>query len=161
MAERLKGVGDHPRSRGEYPFNARGEYYNQGSPPLTRGIHYTRFPARKFHGITPAHAGNTKSYNMIVRTEWDHPRSRGEYLLIQMFHLNKSGSPPLTRGIQNLLIAEKYFFGITPAHAGNTITQIRNIVVERDHPRSRGEYAILNILDDHDQGSPPLTRGIL
>ena len=49
----------------------------------------------------------------------------------------------------------------TPAHAGNTKCGIAFTGFHQVHPRSRGEYLLENPLCSFDQGSPPLTRGIL
>jgi len=61
---------------------------------------------------------------MVIRWDttivWDHPRLRGEYMAIRA---------------QILLIA-----GITPACAGNILTQNDLKGIIEDHPRLRGEY---------------------
>ena len=49
---------------------------------------------------------------------------------------------------------------IIPALAGNTRTGVRPIRRHPDHPRSRGEYAFLEIPDKGHFGSSPLSRGI-
>ena len=49
----------HPRSRGEYLPLIRWRAREIGSPPLTRGIHFSGSPGSKRHRFTPAHAGNT------------------------------------------------------------------------------------------------------
>ena len=49
----------------------------------------------------------------------------------------------------------------TPAYAGNTSDPSSTIPVFRDHPRLRGEYAILISRLTARVGSPPLARGIL
>ena len=48
----------------------------------------------------------------------------------------------------------------TPAYAGNTSDPSSTIPVFRDHPRLRGEYAILISRLTARVGSPPLARGI-
>ena len=111
---------DHPRSRGEYGFASYVDASFSGSPPLTRGILLNYDSETKAKGITPAHAGNTKSNHMVMRTHWDHPRSRGEYSIASLTELFLLGSPPLTRGILRFLLCLLVLTGITPAHAGNT-----------------------------------------
>ena len=49
----------HPRSRGEYYLEEGKSNQGLGSPPLTRGIHFSGSPGSKRHRFTPAHAGNT------------------------------------------------------------------------------------------------------
>ena len=91
----------------------------------------------------------------------DHPRLRGEYLLLLRLPLGCGGSPPLTRGIHSVDDGQQQPHGITPAYAGNTIVPGCFAVFRWDHPRLRGEYQVEP--DDRRtiQGSPPLTRGIL
>ena len=70
---------DHPRSRGEYTSNPAGSLRANGSSPLSRGIR--RLPGRNpsRSRIIPALAGNTSCRSSSVCSQWDHPRSRGEY----------------------------------------------------------------------------------
>ena len=74
--------GDHPRTRGEYRWPMRGLARHAGSPPHSRGILHTMDKIRCYSGITPALAGNT--YDEACKGELirDHPRTRGEYLLL-------------------------------------------------------------------------------
>ena len=51
--------------------------------------------------------------------------------------------------------------GITPAHAGTTLYNCFLPVQFKDHPRSRGDYGIPNSILIANEGSPPLTRGLL
>ena len=111
-------------------------------------------------GITPAHAGNTPVRSRYPKIRRDHPRTRGEYSFSRLPGQSSRGSPPHTRGI---LFFSSFFGpspGITPAHAGNTLSNIRANYTNADHPRTRGEYAV----DSHKripyEGSPPHTRGI-
>ena len=94
-----------------------------GSSPLSRGILGSAgaFPPRL--GIIPALAGNTGSHPMLGWDRWDHPRSRGEYRMRDLFTDERNGSSPLSRGI---LRGRPYQRG----HRG-------------DHPRSRGEYWLI------------------
>ena len=152
---------DHPRLRGEYLVILNTKSCALGSPPLTRGIRLSR-PYLYFHpGITPAYAGNTALYPRLYGWGEDHPRLRGEYLLLLRLPLGCGGSPPLTRGIHSVDDGQQQPHGITPAYAGNTIVPGCFAVFRWDHPRLRGEYQVES--DDRRtiQGSPPLTRGIL
>ena len=51
---------DHPRSRGEYPFELDERQLNTGSPPLARGIRLSSTVLPCACRITPARAGNTQ-----------------------------------------------------------------------------------------------------
>ena len=50
---------DHPRLRGEYTEISPASMFNQGSPPLARGIHSVILINISSFRITPACAGNT------------------------------------------------------------------------------------------------------
>ena len=49
--------------------------------------------------------------------------------------------------------------GITPAHAGKSLTHFCVLVYQEDHPRTRGEKCIRDFLKRGNEGSPPHTRG--
>ena len=91
----------------------------------------------------------------------DHPRSRGDNFQLHRQRRKKSGSPPLTRGQQTADIVNGLNTGITPAHAGTTITSGRLVQKLRDHPRSRGDNVVRTPRETPYLGSPPLTRGQL
>ena len=152
---------DHPRTRGEYPINSFTDSGSLGSPPHTRGILKLAWSPYHRNGITPAHAGNT-----CLRTDttfcWrDHPRTRGEYVIIPISDFFRGGSPPHTRGIRTGIRRNLWWCGITPAHAGNTSYCGSKKDNLRDHPRTRGEYDIWDLTFGYQEGSPPHTRGIL
>ena len=71
------------------------------------------------------------------------------------------GSSPLSRGIPNSGSKRRPRVGIIPALAGNTRPHGLRQVPTADHPRSRGEYAVIHTLIASHNGSSPLSRGIL
>ena len=80
--ERLRsfhGHRDHPRLRGEYIHTDADGAPEEGSPPLTRGIHFCKHRLSHCRGITPAYAGNTIVALIYRNANGDHPRLRGEY----------------------------------------------------------------------------------
>ena len=91
--------GDHPRSRGEYPFTGVGHLPYTGSSPLSRGIPSPYNIIGVFDRIIPALAGNTASARWGRRPRRDHPRSRGEYPPEEVDGQPVRGSSPLSRGI--------------------------------------------------------------
>ena len=131
---------DHPRSRGEYPLGVVISESALGSSPLSRGIPRLVPVPAALPGIIPALAGNTCLWQQGLLRRWDHPRSRGEYVLVAV-----DGGEEV---------------GIIPALAGNTLQIIYRQVDERDHPRSRGEYHRHLISCGRAPGSSPLSRGI-
>ena len=130
----------HPRSRGEYLIARWNRVTVSGSPPLTRGILFTRQKTYIEHRFTPAHAGNTFGQISSALALKVHPRSRGEYDTKAVLTAFYEGSPPLTRGIQECKRADYQRNRFTPAHAGNTMAFDKKKYIQKVHPRSRGEY---------------------
>ena len=90
---------DHPRLRGEYNDWNTDKATEQGSPPLARGIPLYLSDEDKEMGITPACAGNTTMEATLQLGIRDHPRLRGEYIVVTNKRNIFLGSPPLARGI--------------------------------------------------------------
>ena len=153
--------GDHPRSRGEYDRGDGFATARRGSSPLSRGIRGAGCDELVLHRIIPALAGNTKNDIRLYGPEWDHPRSRGEYITSTGPSLLRSGSSPLSRGIPGSCMALGPTCRIIPALAGNTYRRMAGRSRPRDHPRSRGEYRGPCATDGVAPGSSPLSRGIL
>jgi len=72
-------------------------------------------------GITPAHAGNTCFLLYLGSVFTDHPRACGEHIIRKFILPFYLGSPPRMRGTQISPVFNLKIFGITPAHAGNTL----------------------------------------
>ena len=90
--------------------------------------------------ITPACAGSTSRSNRGRVCTEDHPRLRGEYKRSRRSMKEQTGSPPLARGVQLLIIFILQYVRITPACAGSTF--------------------LFNSLTELFMGSPPLARGV-
>ena len=152
---------DHPRACGEYtgvlPLSANV----QGSPPRMRGIQASAKDEMSVYGITPAHAGNTCTSDTGTTAGWDHPRACGEYTQSLLSSWAYMGSPPRMRGIQTFFFFVPSRLGITPAHAGNTVTRPDFLLKDLDHPRACGEYRWCRVPCWTCSGSPPRMRGIL
>ena len=110
--------------------------------------------------IIPALAGNTSSHSSGSSARADHPRSRGEYWPRALLTLPGQGSSPLSRGIPFRFKLPGGKKGIIPALAGNTEDHIHFFFEDKDHPRSRGEYAHVPPRGAVMWGSSPLSRGI-
>jgi len=131
----------------------------EGSPPRTRGTLNKNFVRDDYGGITPAHAGNTSYFYDWVKGCGDHPRARGEHLTPDEMRKIAKGSPPRTRGTLSVQLYRWDSDGITPAHAGNT-AYFRFLYPRNwDHPRARGEHALVLGSSPVGKGSPPRTRG--
>ena len=76
------GSGDHPRTRGEKRFICTSSNTQMGSPPHTRGKDGGLPPGRVGLGITPAHAGKRAGTWRVQYSDKDHPRTRGEKLVV-------------------------------------------------------------------------------
>ena len=130
-----------------------------GSPPPTRGTPIVKNSLFTLSRITPAYAGNTRGRKATTRFNRDHPRLRGEHYSNALHLLNRSGSPPPTRG--TLINNKPYCLNlrITPAYAGNTYTSDSYFITIWDHPRLRGEHPYTIAMKYSEVGSPPPTRG--
>ena len=91
-----------------------------GSSPLARGLPRHHFHRRRQDRIIPARAGFTVETDPGVRGLWDHPRSRGVYPFRRLGFSAVSGSSPLARGLQGVLLLGVEEVGIIPARAGFT-----------------------------------------
>ena len=131
-----------------------------GSSPLSRGIHSPQPHRRGRNRIIPALAGNTRSARNSAPEYGDHPRSRGEYLGLDVDERSHQGSSPLSRGILPATRHGQLRHRIIPALAGNTMTPHNTPSDRTDHPRSRGEYGPNWGTRTRGSGSSPLSRGI-
>ena len=97
---RHRGIRDHPRMRGEDKLNALGLPRRTGSPPHARGRLENDAGRAAAGGITPACAGKTWAGPAGGARVGDHPRMRGEDVLILFRRNTQHGSPPHARGRQ-------------------------------------------------------------
>ena len=134
---------DHPRMRGEHYDNNVSTANQQGSSPHARGTRLHDRPRCLTPGIIPACAGNT-SY-VVDTTDYarDHPRMRGEHRPQPVDHVARLGSSPHARGTHMPRPGICCSYGIIPACAGNTRCLVFRGGAIWDHPRMRGEHALL------------------
>ena len=152
-------VQDHPRACGEHATTAYAATHDLESSPRMRG---TRVPAiaRAYpHGIIPAHAGNTPVWGTLRIPTRDHPRACGEHSADMSSPPNNSGSSPRMRGTLFVRRGGCAVAGIIPAHAGNTIRVLVEILTPWDHPRACGEHVTQNNESLDVKGSSPRMRG--
>ena len=95
-------IQDHPRTRGEKLRLQTPTPGVKGSPPHTRGKVVVLGHPFVVLGITPAHAGKSTYKAGHTGLSWDHPRTRGEKFILPEHELPRKGSPPHTRGKDNL-----------------------------------------------------------
>ena len=152
---------DHPRSRGVYSLRISPNMTPIGSSPLARGLPGAGGVGEAHGGIIPARAGFTKRCPPAIRRNWDHPRSRGVYILRAVSARWPNGSSPLARGLRVDKKPAEATPGIIPARAGFTRTRRGRAHSPRDHPRSRGVYQSSSEATIFVAGSSPLARGLL
>ena len=133
----------------------------RGSPPHARGRRGKRRAERDHPRITPACAGKTGDKARAKKSLADHPRMRGEDVVVWLAGPGPWGSPPHARGRPSAEGSESSFVRITPACAGKTACCQEFHTSSTDHPRMRGEdQGTLCRLCDCG-GSPPHARGRL
>ena len=93
-------------------------------------------------GIIPARAGFTRVGTSASAAGSDHPRSRGVYATTPSTTTWKAGSSPLARGLLGRYGGAEREDRIIPARAGFTACNSTKWGHNRDHPRSRGVYAL-------------------
>ena len=77
---------------------AKGENYEEGSPPPMRGKARKLTRSGNIGGITPAYAGKSSKGHSINLNIGDHPRLCGEKGLVHWKFGLVVGSPPPMRG---------------------------------------------------------------
>ena len=116
----LRQRGDHPRSRGVYPYPAGSPRLILGSSPLARGLPTVTSRGPTVGRIIPARAGFTPTAYVRSSRPWDHPRSRGVYWRSASSWTPACGSSPLARGLPGRKRRAGHLRGIIPARAGFT-----------------------------------------
>ena len=149
---------DHPRVRGEQQA-AVDLHGRPGSPPRARGAGR---PAARRQGqsrITPACAGSRIHAERRPSSVRDHPRVRGEQLVLAKDAEGNDGSPPRARGAGLGPPRRWRGGGITPACAGSSGSATPATRTPWDHPRVRGEQGERTAQSAAPAGSPPRARG--
>ena len=153
------GVRDHPRACGENKPIMMRVTSLAGSPPRMRGKRDLAESESDKGGITPAHAGKTRTTPLLVRKAGDHPRACGENSRLPRVSFVVLGSPPRMRGKRRRTGVSRAWPGITPAHAGKTSCGTERHLCSGDHPRACGENPFLAASSNGISGSPPRMRG--
>src|SRR5450759_5415698 len=129
-----------------------------GSPPRARGARCLADALGTGPRITPASAGSTIAEDHLRVSSRDHPRERGEHVVVPLSIRFVPGSPPRARGAPAGETPENVAVGITPASAGSTWPAGRCRTSRSDHPRERGEPVAVSALLVGVLGSPPRAR---
>ena len=110
-------------------------------------------------GIIPAYAGSTLAPLKSSRNGTDHPRIRGEHVIVTSTWPLTGGSSPHTRGAQVPEPLLQCGARIIPAYAGSTHMTAPACWSPWDHPRIRGEHPLVDGIRQALPGSSPHTRG--
>ena len=88
--------------------------------PYTRGQGCDACLSPTTEGITPACAGTSLTLSFFIRSDWDHPRIRGDKEANPFSTALMMGSPPHTRGQGRWTAPDPASARITPAYAGTS-----------------------------------------
>ena len=152
-------TGDHPRTCGEQGRVSHPEAPKMGSPPHMRGTGCVKEKTPFTVRITPAHAGNSDLFADMLKQPQDHPRTCGEQGAPRVTTIAGIGSPPHMRGTEEKYSRQCLSSGITPAHAGNSLSRTYPCSAYSDHPRTCGEQPGSGLESGLYVGSPPHMRG--
>ena len=83
-----------------------------------KGYRCTRY--RQYGRITPAYAGKSLNYEVLLNMYQDHPRLCGEKLSRKLIMTQTRGSPPPMRGKVKSICKFLLKIRITPAYAGKS-----------------------------------------
>ena len=121
----LRGLGAHPRSRGENSVSGAATNELSGSSPLTRGKSPRDVSPARAERLIPAHAGKIFGGTGARTHARAHPRSRGENGPVLHPVIASDGSSPLTRGKSLMDRGQELREGLIPAHAGKILPDLR------------------------------------
>ncbi|MEY9215319.1 hypothetical protein ABH917_004765 [Thermobifida halotolerans] len=127
--------------------------------PHARGARLLDRSPRASRGTIPAYAGSTTRWVGCARCRRDHPRMRGEHTVTSGFGPYPAGPSPHTRGALDRAVLDRDDRGTIPAYAGSTSRICLTSGSEWDHPRIRGEHALLHGGLPELGGPSPHTRG--
>ena len=133
---------EHPRARGENVQKNWGQVGTEGTSPRTRGKSLMPAPPQPQHRNIPAYAGKIPPQREHQPPVWEHPRARGENLLICFRKQAGHGTYPRTRGKPQDSIGPLVSQRNIPAHAGKTCKNAWRTPRCWEHPRARGENRI-------------------
>src|SRR5690606_38027839 len=89
----------------------------------------------------------------------EHPRVRGDDVIVPEYQVAGTGTPPRARGRRAAGTPDRISWWNTPACAGTTVLKRARRWPEREHPRVRGDDSTRNICATSPGGTPPRARG--
>ena len=128
-------------------------------PAYAGSTHLVLAPLVAGPGSSPHTRGAPDGRNTTSSPTPDHPRIRGEHDASGIQGPFDAGSSPHTRGAPTDSRSPSGAGRIIPAYAGSTFAGLPGKIVKADHPRIRGEHAIMHVYPPVSRGSSPHTRG--
>ena len=150
---------EHPRARGENCSHRLVGTLQPGTSPRTRGKRLNFQDKILARRNIPAHAGKTFTDSTVPARMSEHPRARGENVVLLSAGLRLVGTSPRTRGKPRPQRRNNIHRRNIPAHAGKTFLSVFLTIYYQEHPRARGENVTIEALEYLDVGTSPRTRG--
>ncbi len=150
---------EHPRLRGDHLGYRTGAVIEDGTPPPARGPRLHVLPVRVGPRNTPACAGTTKPSWSRTRVSPEHPRLRGDHFVSTITVRLSTGTPPPARGPPRPYGSQERAPRNTPACAGTTLLRRVPRYRSPEHPRLRGDHALVFPRGSWSTGTPPPARG--
>ena len=157
--EASRRLWDHPRVRGEHTEAVRLHLLDLGPSARARGAQHGPGDLRDLGGTIPACAGSTGPAGRRSTAPGDHPRVRGEHVRLSYADGVMTGPSPRARGALLSTHRGVRVAGTIPACAGSTGPPSLIRCPSRDHPRVRGEHALVAMVTAQSVGPSPRARG--
>ena len=152
-------AGVYPRPRGGTThMSSTGRSINGLSPP-TRGNRALMLTLISPIGSIPAHAGEPRALNVLIREAAVYPRPRGGTRPMLGGIEFAAGLSPPTRGNPSVVSLFDYALRSIPAHAGEPLAAEWTTTKTTVYPRPRGGTPLRRAGVDRHQGLSPPTRG--
>ena len=152
----MAGLRDHPRIRGEHLTLTVIRLENMGIIPAYAGstVRFHPFPAPLW-GSSPHTRGAPQTLRRTLRCQGDHPRIRGEHSQQATQSVAAARIIPAYAGsTKSLRKRQSIIPGSSPHTRGALQPGRSSICTHRDHPRIRGEHALVRV-------HPPAADGII
>ena len=130
-----------------------------GTPPRARGRRHRRRVRGTDQRNTPACAGTIGRWSSPRAGSREHPRVRGDDLMVETGTRSYPGTPPRARGRRGEHRRQLLGRRNTPACAGTTVSVNEVSPAPPEHPRVRGDDVLRGNPNPGNQGTPPRARG--
>ena len=152
---------DHPRIRGEHQTSRQPRILTRGIIPAYAGS-TSMLSVRRLacQGSSPHTRGAHTARRNQQSFPQDHPRIRGEHLLLRYIRLLACGIIPAYAGsTEHAVGVIGWFEGSSPHTRGAPLSTSRRSGRRRDHPRIRGEHPLGDAVRVVERGIIPAYAG--